>query len=82
MDNSVLPKRRSASQNAVTQRWRRISTVVEGEAQAIAEYEHALEVDLAAEMRQAIELQLVSIKTSHKLAVALLTQSQAMKRST
>ena len=59
-----------------------LKTVVEGEAHAISEYEHALEADLAAEMRQAIDLQLVSIKTSHKLAVALLTQSQAMKRST
>ena len=56
--------------------------MVEGEAHAIAEYEHALEADLAAEIRLAIELQLVSIKTSHKLAVALFTQSRAMKRST
>ncbi len=58
-----------------------LKNVVEGEAHAISQYEHALEADLPSELRQAIELQLVSVTHSHKLASALLTQSQATKRS-
>lgn len=57
-----------------------LKNVVEGEAHAISEYEHALEADLPSNLREAIELQLVSVKTSYKLADALLTQSVAAKR--
>lgn len=56
-----------------------LKNVVEGEAHAVSEYEHTLEEDMPKELRQAIELQLVSVKASHKLACALLTQSQAPK---
>lgn len=52
-----------------------LNNVVSGETHAISVYEKVLEADLPAEVRAAIELQLVSVRASHKLAAALLAQS-------
>ncbi len=57
-----------------------LKNVVSGEAYAMSVYEQVLEVDLPPDLRAAIELQLVSVKASHKLAEALLSQS-SVKRS-
>ncbi|MEO6122815.1 MAG: PA2169 family four-helix-bundle protein [Ilumatobacteraceae bacterium] len=57
-----------------------LKNIVEGEAHAITEYEDALEAELSSDVRPVVELQLVAVKASHKLAAALLAQSQVTKR--
>jgi uncharacterized protein (TIGR02284 family) len=57
-----------------------LKNVVAGEAHAISEYEGVLESDMPPALRGTIALQLVAVKASHKLAEALLAQSQVKRR--